>query len=684
MNKQILTIVFGILCLPVFAQSNLNQKFQLMPWPQEITEGNGYFEITTNFTINIDDKSKVNQRVYDAATRFLRVLSNKTGVFIEQGFVYKETKNEQPSLLISFEKTEEVKLGIDESYALTVTPNQIRITAKTDIGAMHGLHTLLQLVKVENNVFVFPVVEIQDEPRFSWRGLMLDVARHFMPVDVVKRNLDAMAYVKMNVFHWHLQDDQGFRIESKKFPNLHLRASDGLYYTQTEIQDIVKYANDRGIRVLPEIDVPGHGTAFAVAYPEIASKDTTYQIERFAGIFNPTLDPTNENTYTLLETLFEEITALFPDVYFHIGGDENEGHHWDENKDIQKFMKENDLKDNHELQTYFNIRLQKILKNQGKILMGWDEIMTENMPKDAIIHAWRNVKEGQDPKQIEVAKNGYKTILSNGYYIDLMLPASDHYLKDPVPDGFSISKEEEELIIGGEATMWSELVTPLTVDSRIWPRTAAIAERYWSAKEINNVDNMYKRMAEISENLEQIGITHLRNKEVILRNISNYQDTKSLNDLVNVSEPFKVYSRNNGGKQYKSYAPFTLFADATNVDAIDAMKFNNLNRNFIASKNSEAKIEMLAYLDKWKNIKDELLKIVPNAPIINNILPYADRISKISSLMESGIKNGKFTKKQYEEVINLLDAKEDVTKNLDVDFAVTQSLKELSTYLVNQ
>ena len=682
MNKQILTILIYLICLPFFAQNASNQKFNLMPWPQELTTGIGNFIISKDFTVNIVDKSNKNKRVYEAVTRFLRTLSNNTGIFIDQGFVYPDTNYDNPSLLISFDTTEEVRLGVDESYSLYITPKQIRINAKTDIGAMHGLNTLLQLILVENNHFTFPVLSINDSPRFEWRGLMLDVSRHFMPVDVVKRNLDAMAYVKMNVFHWHLYDDQGFRIESKKLPDLTLKGSDGLFYTQEQIKDIVKYADDRGIRVMPEIDVPGHGTAFATAYPEIASKDTIYELERYAGIFNPTLDPTNEKTYEVLETLFAEITPLFPDVYFHIGGDENEGHHWDENNDIQKFMKENNLKNNHELQTYFNIRLQKILKKQGKILMGWDEIMTENMPKDAIIHSWRIVKEGQDLKQIEVAKNGYKTVLSSGYYIDLMLPAKDHYLNDPIPQENQLSKEQESLIIGGEATMWSELVTPLTVDSRIWPRTAAIAERFWSSKKIRDVENMYLRLNEISNDLEQIGILHQRNKEVILRNITNYQDTRALNDLANVSEPFKIYTRNRGGKQYKSYSPFTLFADACNVDAIDAIKFNALCSEYLEKKSSESKNEILSYFEKWKNIESDLVKMAPKAPILFNILPYSQRVSKISVLLEKALKNGKLTKKEFDQVNELLDAKENPLTNLDVEFAVKDTLKRLALYLL--
>jgi len=418
MKKIITFLIINSFIINLFAQmkpqdSNLN----LMPWPKDVQVLDGYFKIDKNFTISIKNNSDFNQRIQGASTRFIRNLINITGIFIDQGFANNIAKNNEPTLLISVEKTTDLKLGIDETYKLSITKNQIKINANTDFGALNGLNTLLQLLTVKNGNYIFPVVAISDAPRFAWRGLMIDAARHFMPVDVIKRNLDAMAYVKLNVFHWHLSDDQGFRIESKKLPLLTQKASDGQFYTQNQIKDIVKYAGERGIRVIPEIDIPGHASAFLAAYPELASNKTRVnKIERFAGVFNPTLDPTLDKTYELLDILFAEITPLFPDLYFHIGGDENEGKDWDESEEIQEFMKMNNLKNNHELQTYFNIKLQKILKKYGKVLMGWDEIMTDDMPKNAIIHSWRGKHEGLlQSTLIEAAKKGYKTVLSNGY-----------------------------------------------------------------------------------------------------------------------------------------------------------------------------------------------------------------------------------------------------------------------------
>ncbi|MDC9724267.1 MAG: family 20 glycosylhydrolase [Urechidicola sp.] len=675
MKKTILLYILFLCSTLSYGQiSDLN----LMPWPQEIEIGKNKLVINAHFTIKINQKSS--ERIDLATTQFLRRLTDKTGVFLNNGFATSESKIENPTVEVNYTSIAKLKLYEDESYQLNVTKNKISITANTDIGVAHAFSTLFQLITNDANSYYIPEVSISDFPRFAWRGLMIDCSRHFMPIDVLKRNIDAMASVKMNIFHWHLTDDQGIRIESKIYPKLHKLGSDGLYYTQDQIKDLVQYASARGIHVLPEIDVPGHATAFVTAIPEISSIPGAYSIERNAGVFDPTLDPTNEKTYEILTNLFGEVTALFPFPYFHIGGDENEGKHWDESEHIQQFMKENGLKTNHDLQTYFNIRLQKILKKENKTLMGWDEIMTDEMPKDAMIHSWRGENEGfkEGGTQIKAAKLGFKTVLSNGYYIDRMQPASEHYLVDPLSTA-TLTLEEEKRIVGGEATMWSELITPLTIDSRIWPRTVAIAERFWSAKEVTDVNNMYERLNVVNNNLEYIGITHIRNKDVILRNISNYQDTDALEKLSNISEPLKVYSRNVNGIEYQMYSPFSLFADACTADASDTKIFNNLVSNYISKKDEASKDMLIDYFNSLKNIETELQKISNNAPLVKRVLPYANRVSKIASIFEVALTNKNMSKKQYGELIELLDKKEDPAINLDVELALTASLKKLAT-----
>ena len=499
---------------------------------------------------------------------------------------------------------------------------------------------------------------------------MIDAARHFQPMSVLKRNLNAMASVKLNVFHWHLTDDQGFRVESKVYPKLHEKASDGLFYTQEQVKEIVKYASNLGIRVIPEFDVPGHSTAILTAYPELGSKEgANYAIERFSGIFDPTLNPSIEATYTFLENLFTEITPLFPDEYFHIGGDENEGKHWDENEKIQEFKKEHNLKSNHELQTYFNIKLEKILKKLGKKLMGWDEILTPSLPTSAVIHSWRGKREGLEQSTlIEAAKRGYQGVLSAGYYIDRMLSIEHHYSVDPLGDAI-LTKEERKRILGAETTMWSELVTSKTIDSRIWPRTAAIAERFWSAKKVNDVNNMQKRLKVINFQLEELGITHIKNRAVILRNISNHQENNALKTLSNLCEPKKIYSRNEAGTEYKTFSPFTLFADACVADAKDAVTFNKL----VAQENFN---EIKIYLKHWSKNYDELQAVLNNP----NVKPLGELSKNLA--ITSNILLNILTKKEIStSQIDKLNASIALLEKpyLDVELAVVASFKNLIT-----
>jgi hexosaminidase len=673
MKKYIIFIVFLISYSGV-SQNELMQKYSLMPWPNEISESNSKFLINSDITIAINGEDQ--GRVRNAAINFLRRLTHRTGVFINEGF---PVKKEKGTIEISFETISQLSINDDESYTLNINEQTIHLSAKTDVGALRGLETLLQLTTNNESHYYFPSVTITDAPRFIWRGLMIDVARHFQPVDVIKRNLRAMASVKMNVFHWHLTDDQGFRVESKIYPKLQELASDGLYYTQSQIKDIVNYASNLGIRVVPEFDVPGHASAILTAYPELGSKDGyNYTIERFSGIFNPTINPTKEVTYTFLGDLFEEMSTLFPDEYFHIGGDENEGKHWDENKKIQAFKQKNNLKTNHDLQTYFNIRLEKILNKLGKKLMGWDEIMTPNMPTTALIHSWRSENEGLEKggSLINAAKAGHKTILSNGFYIDRMQSVEYHYSIDPIGD-IILSKEERANILGGEATMWSELVTPLTIDSRIWPRTAAIAERFWSKQEVNDIENMKLRLKDVSNKLEELGITHIKNRDVILRSITNNQDISALLDLTKICEPLKIYERNKDGVEYKTFSPFTLFADACTADAEDALTFNNVLNQYLTNQKKENLNAVLKSLKKWSNNYNLISEIQTN-PKLKNIEALSLNLSETSKLLLATLNS----KQISENDLNDLKATLEILKKSyeDVELVIVESLLKLSNY----
>lgn len=653
-------------------------QLNLMPWPQKIEISNAVFLLNKDFKVNITGNP--NSRVFKAATQFLRRLDQRTGLFFNQGFITKTNAFPEANLQINCLREGKVGITENESYQLAVNTNKITINATTDLGAMHALETLSQLLHNNGTQFYFPSVEINDNPRFVWRGLMIDAARHFQPVDVIKRNLDGMAAMKMNVFHWHLVDDQGWRIEIKNHPKLTELASNGSFYTQEEIKDVVQYANEKGIMVVPEIDVPGHASAILTAYLEIGSKtdnQTAYSVSVKSGIHNPTLDPVNPKTYQLLSEIFDEVCPLFPSPYFHIGGDENNGKEWDSNPKIQEFKKKNHLKTNHDLQTYFNMKLVPMLKKHGKQVMGWEEIMTQDMSKEAIIHAWRGVNEGMKPGEavVKAVKNGYQTVLSNGYYIDLMLSVDSHYLNDPMPKNVDFTAAEKARVLGGEATMWSELVTPLTIDSRIWPRTAAIAERLWSNDTVTNLESMHKRLKKISFRLEEIGLTHIRNKEVILRNIANYQGTKALNDFTKICEPYKVYKRNGGGKKYFMFSPLTLFADACNADASDAYEFNKAVNRYLIDKDELSQSEIIYYLKQWINMNVELIVFSKNAPLIQPVLPMAQQLSTIAVELVANLENKKaLNKTLIQENLKLLNER----NAADVELAIYESLKKLA------
>lgn len=672
--KKIILFLFILNCsINVIGQNELMKQYDLMPWPKEITENSAKFIINSDVTISINANDE-KHRVRNAAISFLRRISNRTGVFLEQGFPLEKSK---ANVTIVFDEVAELNIHTDEAYTLVINDSSISINSRTDVGAIRGLATLLQLTQNDITQYYFPGITIKDEPRFVWRGLMIDVARHFQPINVLKRNLEAMASVKMNVFHWHLTDDQGFRIESKIYPRLQEFASDGQYYTHEQIKDIVTYADNLGIRVIPEIDVPGHASALLAAYPEIGSKDGfEYAVERNSGIFDPTLDPTNEKTYQFLENLFSEITPLFPDDYFHIGGDENEGKHWNENQRIQSFKKEHDLKTNHDLQTYFNIRLEKILNKLDKKLMGWDEIMTPNMPTTAVIHSWRGENEGlqNGGSLIEAAKHGYQTVLSNGYYIDRMLSVKHHYSVDPIGN-IKLSDTERANILGGETTMWSELVTPLTIDSRIWPRTAAIAERFWSPQAINNINAMKKRLKKISFNLEELGITHIKNRDVILRNITDNQDIASLEILSKICEPLKIYQRNEDGVEYKTFSPFSLFADACVVDAEDAEGYSDLVSKFINQPDDSLALQ--EQLIRWARNHDAFSKLKMN-PKLAHLESLSQSLSSSSQILLSSIDSKSLTMDELRDLNNHLKVLE--KPHADVEVVIINSLRLLSEF----
>lgn len=589
--------------------------------PASVQPGSGQLPISQSFSVAV---SGSHDALLDSAVqRFVKQLSELTGI------PFRPTPASSATLQIHADHGRDAvqKLGEDESYTLTVNGSGAQLNAPTSLGVLRGLATFLQLVEITPIGFAAPPVTVKDEPRFAWRGMLIDVSRHFIPIDVLKRNLDGMAAVKMNVLHWHLSDDQGFRAESKKFPKLTGMGSDGLFYTQEEIRDLIAYAHDRGIRVVPEFDMPGHSRSWVVGYPELASGPGPYTLE--TG--DPILDPTRESTYKFLEVFVAEMAKLFPDEYFHIGGDEVDGRQWDANPKIQEFIHAHGMKNNQDLQAYFNQRLEKILAKNHKTMVGWDEILHPDLPKTIVVQSWR----GQESLAI-AAQQGYRGLLSYGYYLDLMWPTSRHYAVDPMSGAAAnLTPEQKKLILGGESCQWAEWITPENIDSHIWPRNAAIAERLWSPQDVIDVNSMYARMHAVSLELQSIGLTHLSARDLMLHRMAGDADITALRTLADVVEPVKDYHR--WSEEEKGpidfHAPLTHLIDAVYPESDTARHFANLVQRFAQSgyKDQALADQIRRRLTLWGDNDAKLHPLLERSSLLQEDVPLSQNLAMLGS-----------------------------------------------------
>lgn len=594
-----------------------------MPAPSTVQLGTGQLLITQAFSVVVTGTHDAS--LDGSVQRFVAQLSRQTGIPFR---AKPDAANATVSIHVDHAREAVQKLGEDESYELTITESGAKLTAPTPLGAFYGLQTFLQLVQPGASSFAVPAVTIKDQPRFPWRGLLIDVSRHFIPLDVLKRNADGMAAVKMNVLHWHLSDDQGFRVESKKFPKLHEMGSEGLYYTQDEIREFIAYAHDRGIRVLPEFDMPGHSRSWFVGYPELASGPGPFKVDSRGP--DSVTDPTREETYKFLDKFIGEMAKLFPDAYFHIGGDEVDGKYWDANPKIQAFIHSHGMKNNQDLQAYFNQRLQKIVTKHHKLMIGWDEILHPDLPKTIVIQSWR----GQQ-SLATAAKQGYSSLLSHGYYLDLMWPAARHYAVDPMSDSASsLSQEEKGRILGGEACMWAEWVTPENIDSHIWPRNGVVAERLWSSQEVNNADSMYVRLNALSLYLESLGLTHRSARMHMLHRMAGAEDISALRVLADVVEPVKDYNRWDDSKgPIDFHAPLTRMIDAVYPESEVARRFGSLVQTYIQSglKDQVVEAQIRTLLTTWRDNDAKLHPLLQESFLLLEDAPLSEDLSALGA-----------------------------------------------------
>lgn len=612
-------------------------------------------------------------------------------------------------------------LNMDESYSLEIADNKVRLNSANQYGMLRGLATLSQLLFSSQQPLKLDNFKIYDEPTYPWRGLLFDGVRHFLPIADVKRTLRGLASAKFNVFHWHLTDDQGWRVELNSYPKLHKTASDGLYYTQSQIKEVVAYAAKLGIRVVPEFDVPGHASSIVLAYPELGSGTTLTEMERRWGVFKPLLDPSNSDVYTFVDEVVAELAGLFPDPYLHIGGDEVDDSDWQQNTKIQAFMATKKLADSHALHAYFNQRIAKILAKHNKQVIGWDEVLHPSLPNNTLVQSWRG-----HHSLAAIREAGYDGLLSSGFYIDQPQWTSYHYRNHPNPPiakqvaakqvissvdfslkrlkgstvkgdvtlfktnanellalvnivgkgGFiskqvmmndrntavsidtwmgptklllgstqgknaiamvgntpypltvspkatptmqtlelALSSQQDTVkagnVLGGEATIWAELITTENLDTRLWPRLYAIGERFWSSAQLTNERDMYSRLMLMERFAEQkVGLLHQQqlNKRLQTLSKTSADDIDALRVFSQLIEPAHYYTLHHLAflrDEYNQHAPLDKLVDVLPVESLQLKQLDFAIADYQQSCDHEDLNLVTNKLNSWQMLLEK-------------------------------------------------------------------------------
>jgi len=690
-----------LICLgaaTTFAQSP--DTLNLLPRPKSATISAGRFTFNADFTIGI--KGPESAKFISVINRFYQQLGRRVNINFSQEFISAADNNASARLFITYGQTIEAAIGMDESYSLKVNADKITLDAATDIGAERGLETIYQLISPDKTGFYCPLIEINDSPRFKWRGLMIDVARHFIPFEVLKRNIDAMAIVKLNVLHLHLSDDEGFRVESKVFPLLQQKGSNGFYYTQDQIKELVSYAHDRGIIVVPEFDLPGHCSSILAAYPFLASYPSDYKPSRrykmdtiknlnlgkvmqmIAQMPTPTIDPTKETTYAFFDKFIKEMGRLFPDAYFHVGADENNGVAWKRNPDIAAFMQAKGMKTTDGLQAYFVKRMYDIAKKYNKRLIGWEEAFNQAIPQDVIVQKWKPSGLGPTLNAAEVVQHGNQLVISAGYYLDLFMPAYIHYQIGPVPADMG-QADADKGILGAEAAQWAELMDGGNEEIRVWPRAAAIAERFWSPANVKDVDDMYRRLWALDFELNDRALDENENYLKILARWVNDEDLTPLFTLANVYTPVKGYKRLMGGMlgtgkvQPNLNSPMVNIADVAHCDSETGWYFRQSVAAWLKDHNDADRQAIKSLLTKWQNNKARFDGVADITPYLQQIKDLSDNLSAAATIGLQALNNEGNKADQLKQLQQLGQPSHEVVLAIlpEIEALVTGTLKPL-------
>lgn len=695
----------------------------LLPQPVAIQAKPGQFRLDDSVVFNPPSSAALTV----VANRFAQRLQRQTGINLQQ-------QGTGSSKRLNFELTGASSAipqpDMQEQYQLSVDAQQITLQAVSPFGLSRGVETLLQLIQHDSSGYYLPHLEISDAPRFAWRGLLLDPARRFLPVAVLYRQLDIMAAAKLNVLHLHLTDDQGWRFESKAFPLLHQIGGQDGFYSQHELKQLVAYAAGLGIRVVPEIDLPGHTTALGAAYPHLMAQAGPAAPERHWGVHPAVLDPSKPEVYQFIQTLLSEVTNVFPDPYLHIGGDEVMPDHWLQSADIARFMQQQQLATPQQLHSYFNRRLQQILQQLNKRMIGWDEVLDSELPTSVLVQSWRGRES-----LYKAAQAGHPAILSTGFYLDQPQFASFHYRNDPLPkpatspdlsqhhslghwqfelarkrgaavkaelmllsdnngssklilqfagrnaryiDSFSlnanllefesdswmgpvharlvldtdvsgevvvgnaaytatgqqlhqaaplhvanlnISPDAAANILGGEITLWGELVTPENIDIRLWPNGFAVAERLWSAAEVSDPDSLYQRLTQFNRWATlSAGVATAAQQQAGLARLAAPAQADVLATLTEILEPAHYYHRlheKSVAGLYHADAPLNQLADYLSAEQPALRQFTAMVHAWLKQKEPDTLHALLLQLQHWQQAAEQLQVVAePTAALV--------------------------------------------------------------------
>ncbi len=597
--------IWGAPAVPAYSQTapEQQQAIAIIPQPLKLIRQSGSFPISKTTKIYVDPNNEELKQIGQTLAQYLQQASG----ILPEVTQAKPAKDSSPSIFITL--TQPVDSLGEEGYTLKITPSQVSLSANKAQGLFLGAQTLRQLLPAQPTAapFSLPALEAADKPRYAWRGMHLDVARHFFPVEFVKKYIDYLAMHKMNTFHWHLTDDQGWRIEIKKYPKLtevgawregtligHYSDQPhqfdnkryGGFYTQEQIKEVVKYAQDRYITVVPEIEMPGHAVAALSAYPELSCTGGPFKVERLWGVFDDVYCAGNEQTFEFQENVLTEVMALFPSKIIHIGGDESPKTRWEKCPKCQARIKAEGLKDEHELQSYFIQRMEKFVNAKGRTIIGWDEILEGGLAPNAYVMSWRGTEGG-----IAAAKQHHYVVMTPGSHVYF-----DHYQGEPSleplaiggyttlekvysfdPTPAELSEEEKKFILGAQANVWTEYIpTSEHVEYMVLPRMSALSEVLWTPVAKKDWENFKTRMQQQYGRFDAMGANYAKSSFNVRQQIrvDTVQRAATVNFQTDATGPQLFYTTD-GTAPTPSALAYTEPFSVSNSAVIKAASFTD-------------------------------------------------------------------------------------------------------------